>query len=464
MRFHGGLLACLGALILLAVLVPGTEGKARLDKGFGDAGFVSFDGGQRLYTLATAGSVAETKGGRLVVLSNDSGYGGRTVLVGLRPDGGLDRDFADQGMLISRELPPLTPTSPGNRWGFGADLASGKSGRIVTAGTVSETDNCESQIFLSRIFPGGGQDRSFGLGGSSRACFRQPAGKKYVGVVNNYPLEARSVALAGKGRILVAGTTIRSRHKSGAFVARFRANGKLDPTFRGRMKVKPRSRGIVEVLPGRARGIDGYSAWFEEVKPLRRQRVLAVGSMNRTFTVVRFLANGRIDRSFGRRGKVMSLFDTTREAGGSYATGVAFDRKGRILVAGFYAKRQTIQNGFALVMRLTRDGRPDRSFGRRGVARIRVGGPMTPTGIAIQDDGRIVVAGSSDGRFAVARLNPNGSPDRTFFKGGLYARPGSKVPGIATDVMIDSKGRIVAVGGASEWYSDEGITAVRILP
>jgi hypothetical protein len=50
------------------------------------------------------------------------------------------------------------------------------------------------------------------------------------------------------------------------------------------------------------------------------------------------------------------------------------------------------------------------------------GGQDTPGAIAIEPNGKIVIAGThflSDSAFGVARLKPNGTPDTTFVNGGV---------------------------------------------
>jgi uncharacterized delta-60 repeat protein len=83
------------------------------------------------------------------------------------------------------------------------------------------------------------------------------------------------------------------------------------------------------------------------------------------------------------------------------AYGVAVQPDGKIVVAG------SVGRGFG-VARYNTDGSLDNSFG--------IGGQVyTPDGfaraVAIQPDGRIVVAGSMNSCFALVRLNPDGSFD-----------------------------------------------------
>src|SRR5206468_3360140 len=64
-------------------------------------------------------------------------------------------------------------------------------------------------------------------------------------------------------------------------------------------------------------------------------------------------------------------------------------------------------------------GDPDPSFGSAGTMTFRAQGlDSLANDVAIQPDGKIVLAGYASGDFAVARLNPNGSPDTSFGNGG----------------------------------------------
>jgi uncharacterized delta-60 repeat protein len=75
-------------------------------------------------------------------------------------------------------------------------------------------------------------------------------------------------------------------------------------------------------------------------------------------------------------------------------------------------------------------------------------------GVAVQPDGKVVVAGSSEARhaFAVARLLPNGSPDPSFGEAGVVTTPLGEFAS-STDVAVQSDGKIVAVGEANEDFA-----------
>src|SRR4051812_9713973 len=75
--------------------------------------------------------------------------------------------------------------------------------------------------------------------------------------------------------------------------------------------------------------------------------------------------------------------------------------------------------------RLLSAGDPDTSFGSFGSASISFPGtPFLVNDVALQADGKLIVAGAKGGNMAVARLNVNGTIDTTFGAGGLYESAG----------------------------------------
>jgi uncharacterized delta-60 repeat protein len=115
---------------------------------------------------------------------------------------------------------------------------------------------------------------------------------------------------------------------------------------------------------------------------------------------------GDIDTSFGGNGKKTITF-----GGVDAAEAVLVQPDGRIVVAGGGGAAAST----FCVARLRPDGKLDTTFGPVGKRRIAFGGDQEAAfGAALQPDGKIVLAGDSDFRVAVARLNPNGTLDTTF--------------------------------------------------
>ena len=69
------------------------------------------------------------------------------------------------------------------------------------------------------------------------------------------------------------------------------------------------------------------------------------------------------------------------------------------------------------------------------------------SGVALQGDGKIVVAGDSGGDFALARYNPDGSLDPSFAGDGMLTTDFGRDFEGASDLALQSDGKIVVVGG-----------------
>jgi uncharacterized delta-60 repeat protein len=169
--------------------------------------------------------------------------------------------------------------------------------------------------------------------------------------------------------------------------------------------------------------------------------------------VTRLNADGSIDGSFGDGGAKLIDF-----AGGrNFAEALALQADGKIVVAGDAADATRQDEDFALA-RLTSDGQLDPSFGADGHVRTDFpGGSAGASAVVVQPDGKIVAVGragtgfnrlcSPSCSYALARYNPDGSLDPSFGGGGLVTQ-GFATPSYAQAVVVQPDGKIVAVGSA----------------
>lgn len=161
-------------------------------------------------------------------------------------------------------------------------------------------------------------------------------------------------------------------------------------------------------------------------------------------------APGDLDPSFDADGKVVT--DAGSESRYDGASGVAVQSDGNIVAVG-----ETAPAPGGLV-RYSPGGGLDLSFDGDG----RVAAAISPRDVAVQPDGKIVVAGrvfkpgsSTSGDFAVARYNPNGSLDTAFGSGGRTvtqfppAGGADSLEGVANRVLLQPDGKILAAGVAS---------------
>jgi len=150
-----------------------------------------------------------------------------------------------------------------------------------------------------------------------------------------------------------------------------------------------------------------------------------------------YAAAGDLDPTFGGDGTV-----TTSFVGYDGISAVAVQADGKIVVAGY-----TGGNDFG-VARLLGNGNLDTSFDGDGKVTIDFGGYDGANAVAIQSDDKIVVAGYTSGPsddFAVARLLTNGALDTTFDGDGKATVDFGGYDG-ASAVAVQSDGKIVAAG------------------
>jgi uncharacterized delta-60 repeat protein len=241
------------------------------------------------------------------------------------------------------------------------------------------------------------------------------------------------VALRSDGKIVVGANT---NLGGGAFhfaVARLRPNGTLDPTFGTGGIAKP--------------GSDIYMSALALVSSGR----IIVGGVSQTandFGLERLKPNGQVDTTFGTGGTTTTDFDGGYDAIDAMLIGPG----GTILGAG-----QSEQAGNLRVYALARylpDGGLDPSFGSGGMVKTQFGTLHASVGaLAFQQDGRILAAGfdrktENNEQFSVARYESNGDLDTSFGQGGKVTTDITPKDDNATAVIIQSSGRIVLAGQA----------------
>src|SRR5207244_4230455 len=132
----------------------------------------------------------------------------------------------------------------------------------------------------------------------------------------------------------------------------------------------------------------------------------------------------------------------------SAATALALQPNGKIVVAGYTTDAQGLSD-FA-VARYNANGSLDTTFDADGIATTHFLRDARAAGVAVQADGKIVVVGATnDGArsyFAVARYTANGSLDATFGSGGKQTTSSGNNSLAAAGVAVQADGRIVVAG------------------
>ena len=169
---------------------------------------------------------------------------------------------------------------------------------------------------------------------------------------------------------------------------------------------------------------------------------------------------GTLDPTLGGLGIIITAIGQ----GGHNGNAVAVQPDGKIVVAGDYGG---FTSSFA-VLRYHVDGSLDSTFDGDGIVITDVTSqPDVIHSLVIQPDGRIVVAGRSydaqQTKFSVARYNPDGSLDPTFDQDGIVLISVGGEADICRSMILQPDGKILLAGSCTLGTNDE-FALVRIHP
>jgi uncharacterized delta-60 repeat protein len=373
-----------------------------------------------------------------IVAAGESTTGGVTDLAIARylPDGGLDPSFGTNGTIL---------TNFGRSANGANAIAIWPGGRIVVAG-YSGVEGGGFDFALARYRTDGQLDPSFGVGGQVITDFVDTRG---VDV-------AKAVAIQADGKLVVSGYSGTYGEDFDFVVARFRRGGGLDRSFGGDGHVLTNFGGDDA---SQAVGIQADG------------KIVAMGKSEQggdfDFALARYLPDGSLDASFGEGGRVRDDLSGT----GSFDYGLAggIDERGRIIDAG---KSDAAGNLDFALARYRPNGRLDRSFGHGGVVLTDFGGESldVANAIAVRPDGGIIAAGSSDATgssdLALVSYLPDGTPDPAFGTGGTSLIDVGGTGGFDSAKAVVLDGGWILAGGLSDagGTSDFVLAAIQPLP
>lgn len=320
----------------------------------------------------------------------------------------LDLEFDTDGLVL---------TEMGIGYNYGYAIAIQPDGKIVVAGEAAWGD-----FALTRYNLDGSLDTTFGDDGLVITDF---SGDTDVG---------QAICIQPDGKIIVVGKTWGGSNYDFA-LARYNQDGSLDTTFG--------DEGLISTDFD-----DGYDIAYSVTLQADNKIVVAGKSstaINNDFALARYNPNGSLDITFSDDGWVTTDFASNDEEG--YA--VAIQSDGKIVVAGMaYIPGNYID--FALV-RYNPDGSLDSSFDADGwVTTDFTGDADYGRSIAIQQDGKIVVAGYGGfGDFALARYNSNGSLDAAFGNAGQVTTDFGATSDFGYAMVLQPDGKIVVAGTAN---------------
>jgi uncharacterized delta-60 repeat protein len=407
----GNILTCSGSQVLRYT----TNGV--LDGSFGSGGKVTIPTASQITALALQGPGIQVGQPAMIVAAGTSSGG--VLVARLSLSGALDTGFNTVGY-VSKSI------GTGPRVSAVRPFISGIFSRVVKILVSGDTDG-GTNFMVARFNNDGSTDTSFGSSGVALTPIPGDSAQDYA------------LAVLPSSLLVQVGTrSIGANCESDIVVARYvYSSGLLDTNFYG--------SGVLTT------SIGNRLAEANAVSIQHDGKILIAGYCinncgNYVLALCRLNSDSSLDPSFGSGGKVIT--DIGPQS--SLQTPMVLQPDGKILVAG---AAYDGTNNSVIVFRFLTNGAPDVSFGSGGsVLSVTGTSGSSPTSIALQGDGKIVVsaytsAGGND--IAILRFNSNGSPDTTWNgTGKLLTAIGSSDDAMAA-MAIQSDGKIIDSGASA---------------
>lgn len=325
--------------------------------------------------------------------------------------------------------------------------ASGKVTAALAGGAVAVGLQNNGKILvlgeraLLRYAADGTVDTSFGTNGQVNVGF---TGGSFDVI--------RDMAVLPDDKIIVVGYG-RSGSQDDFAAARYNADGTTDYTFGSAGKAYVDFNGLTD----RAHDVDVQSDG--SIVLSGHAGVTSTAGPSNDFAVARLTASGGLDTTFSSDGRATVNIAGATDLGAA----AALQADGAIVVVG----RVGVSGGATPdvgAVRFTATGDLDAAFGAAGIVRIDYGstGWDEATDVAVQSDGKIVIAGhvtlTTTSDYLIARLNVNGTRDTAFGTNGMTTLAFGALQDAASALAIQPDGGILVVGVASSsTVADMGI-------
>jgi uncharacterized delta-60 repeat protein len=329
-------------------------------------------------------------------------------------NGSLDTSFDSDGKLYTNFF---------DKDDRGQSLVRQPDGKLIVAGWTDQGGN--KNFALARYDTDGTPDLTFDVDGKVVTDFA--GGQDYGYSIVLEPISCN---------VVVAGYTYDGMDNNFA-MARYGANGALDPTFDG--------DGMV---------ISDFNSRPDYGHALVRQtgdgKLVVAGTAftvaGSDFALARYNTDGSLDAGFDSDGRVVANLFGSSDLGQA----VALHTDGRLVLAGHVTGSTGSDFGVA---RYYPEGNPDLSFDGDGrVFTDFNGGDDYAYAVASQADGKLVVAGSANtggfDDFALVRYHPDGNLDVSFDGDGRVITDFEADFDVAYALLIEPDGKLVVAGGA----------------
>lgn len=365
------------------------------DPTFGSGGKTILGGG------GSFSAVALQSDGKIVV--SGLATGGR--IGRFKQNGTVDSSFAVNGFYPT----PITQVSL-------KDLVIQPDGKIIAIGRI-DTAVGNTNIVAFRLHPSGLADTSFGIGGVAVI--------DYEGY-NDY---GHSISLQADGKVLLAGQFTSNQ----AGIVRLNVTGMVDSSF-----------GVNGIV------IAGYDdAYYVDVAPDGKIVLGGTSSAAHDYTIcaMRFLINGAVDTSFNHTGVVYTAAGDFRSNNGR---AVKVQPDGTILVSG--SGTYGSEGANFVVVRYNTDGSLDNAFGFGGIVNLDFDDNNDFAGrLELAPTGRIILAGgtgSDKRKIAIASLQGDGTLDASWGNAGRIIAELRDKSDYGGSIALQPDGKVIVAGSS----------------
>jgi len=339
--------------------------------------------------------------------------------------GDLDKAFGNGGKVN---------VGIGGYYDVAKSMALQHDGKIVVVGYGKEALISPKGLSMTRYLQTGEMDYDFGN----------------LGVIHRVTMdlegEAYSVAIQKDNKIVVAGYSISpATNNEEVTLIRFTENGNIDRSFGNKGLI------VTEISEEKDVG--------ESVAIQHDGKIVVIGTTDHKPTtdivLIRYNENGSLDYSFGFGGIVITDINSGFDIGKS----IVIQSDGKLIVSGF---TYIVNKFFMTLLRYDSYGDLDPTFGESGIVITDINGRRGKMDLTLQNDGKIILVGPSEvensHHFTILRFNSNGSLDKSFGNNGVtktiigdYSE--------AESVAIDLNGNIV-VAGTTEMGNEQFVVAM----
>lgn len=372
--------------------------------------------------------ILEDADGKLVIAAeiffSGSSTGTDIALLRLNSNGSLDASFNSDGIAYA------AIDASSNYLDKPSRLLQQADGKLVVVGTTYANPASNGMDFsIARFNTDGALDNNFSGNGTLRQQLGTPGSEAYM----------NGLALQADGRIIAGGHATALGPDPDAVVVRYGSNGQLDTGFG--------SNGIAQTVVSGTQRIRATLLQHDG-------KIVSVGetyASNYNLLLLRHNSDGSADTTFGNNGQVhVNIISNNSH---DSARAVIQQSDGKLVVVG-ESYNQSLARYVSVISRYNSDGSLDTSFSDDGIAIADV----TPgnnhfNNVLQQDDDKLLVVGqASDGsttRVSLVRFNNDGTLDSGFGNGGVrLATPGGGSAG-GVDLTTQSDGRIVVALSAN---------------